>query len=216
MGKPTVDLTGQRFRKLRVISRAAPVRGHTAWNCICDCGRSCVRLAYKLKNGVAVSCGCLVGGATHGHTRGQRHSIGRSPTFTSWQSMISRCTQPSNPAFAYYRKLGVTVCERWRSFENFLADMGERPSLSHSIDRYPNNRGNYEPKNCRWATKREQANNRVTNNVFVFRGTALTLTELARATGLPYELLRHRLVRAGWSVEEAITSEKRQGRRRRD
>ena len=118
--------------------------------------------------------------------------------------MISRCTQPSNPAFEHYRKRGIKFCERWRSFENFFADMGERPTRT-SLDRWPNNAGNYEPGNCRWATKREQANNRVTNLWFRYRGKDYTLADLARATGVQKETLRARLVRpGGWKVKDAV------------
>lgn len=128
--------------------------------------------------------------------------------------MIGRCTQPSNSAFDYYRLSGVTVCERWRKFENFLADMGERPSPAQTIDRHPNKLGNYEPGNCRWSTRREQANNRVTNVLVEYRGTMMTMAELTRFTGLPKELLRHRITRAGWTVEDAVTSPRQQGNRR--
>ena len=119
--------------------------------------------------------------------------------------MIARCTQPSNPAFEHYQKRGIAVCDRWRSFENFLADVGERPSMKHSLDRYPNNDGNYEPGNVRWATKQQQANNRLTNLTFRYRGKDYTIAELVRATGVPKETLRVRLVRpGGWSVDDAV------------
>jgi len=116
---------------------------------------------------------------------------------------MSRCFQPSSPAYAYYQSIGVTVCERWRTFENFLADMGERPGLEFTIDRHPNKLGNYEPGNCRWATKREQANNRVTNKLLEYRGKTYTMVELARHAGMTKEFLRGRL-RAGWSVTDAV------------
>jgi hypothetical protein len=118
--------------------------------------------------------------------------------------MIGRCTLPSVSGYAHYKKRGITVCERWRVFENFLADMGERPPGT-TLDRWPNNDGNYEPGNCRWATKREQANNRITNILFTYEGRQYTLANLARYAGVDKELLRARLVRpGGWSVEGAI------------
>ena len=89
----------------------------------------------------------------HGHSRenGQR-----TPTYNSWANMVKRCTNPKQKRFKHYGGRGISVCERWRSFVNFLADMGERPSLKHSIDRFPNPSGNYEPGNCRWATPQQQ------------------------------------------------------------
>ncbi len=120
--------------------------------------------------------------------------------------MVSRCTQPSYPSFEQYRSRGITVCERWRTFENFLADMGERPSASHSLDRIDND-GNYEPSNCRWATKQEQANNRATNVLVHYRGRDFTLAELARETGVSIEIIRCRLRRSKkqWTVEGALS-----------
>lgn len=95
---------------------------------------------------------------THGHTKG-----GHSLTYRSWAAMMNRCRNPKSPVFSKYGKIGISVCHRWRKFENFLSDMGERPSLEYSIDRYPNRTGNYSPKNCRWATRSEQCRNRKTS-----------------------------------------------------
>lgn len=140
----------------------------------------------------------------HGHIVGNV----KSPTYKSWQSMLARCTHASSPSFAYYQRNGITVCDRWRTFENFLADMGERPGLEFSIDRHPNQFGNYEPGNCRWATKSEQANNRATNRTVVYRGTTYTMAQLARATGVSKDTLRDRITRKGWPVDEAVETPK--------
>ncbi len=120
--------------------------------------------------------------------------------------MVARCTAPSYPSFEHYRDRGITICDRWRSFENFLADMGERPTPKHSIDRIDND-GNYEPGNVRWATKREQANNRMTNVLVHYRGRDLTLADLARETGVSKEIIRSRLRRSKkqWTVEGALS-----------
>lgn len=154
-------------------------------------------------------------GAAHGHAGNPEKGIPRSPTYLSWQHMIARCTQRSNPAYEHYKARGITVCERWRSFVNFLADMGERPSRAHTLDREDND-GNYEPGNCRWATMREQGNNRSTNRTVNYNGEMVTFAELARITGAPKELLRHRLLRGRVryaSVDEAIAAPRRPGRR---
>jgi len=119
--------------------------------------------------------------------------------------MVARCTQPSNPAFHHYKKRGIKVCDLWRIFDNFLADMGERPENT-TLDRHPNNDGNYEPGNCRWTSKIEQANNRITNVRFDYRGKSYTLAELSRETGVVKDVLRTRLCRSKkqWTVEAAI------------
>lgn len=206
-----VNISGKRFGHLVVISRAASRRGRAHWNCKCDCGNLSVTDSHNLRSGHTTSCGCHLGSMRHGHCT--RSNANRSPTYRSWQAMIARCENPSIPGYAHYKKLGITVCDRWRhSFENFLADMGERPSLKLSLDRFPNNLGNYEPGNCRWATKREQANNRITNRNFEYQGRTLSVTELARAVGLPYELLRGRL-RKGYTLDEALNPKRERGRR---
>src|SRR4051812_48713480 len=95
-----------------------------------------------------------------------RHGYKGTPTYKSWDKMMVRCFNPRNVGFKYYKGAGITVCERWRIFTNFLADMGERPTVLHSLDRFPNHAGNYEPGNVRWATSVQQNNNRSTNRFF--------------------------------------------------
>jgi hypothetical protein len=133
-----------------------------------------------------------------------------SPTMRCYKSMLARCTQPSNPAFAHYQRRGITICDRWligegvlNGFECFLADMGERPSALFTIERIDNDSG-YGPSNCQWATRRQQARNRSTTNLHSYLGKDLTLREWAEAYDIPYEVLRHRVSRAGIPIGTAI------------
>lgn len=117
--------------------------------------------------------------------------------------MLTRCTNVNNPTYKWYGAKGVTVCERWKQFPNFLADMGERPSLLHSLDRYPDKTGNYEPGNCRWATRKEQCNNQTKNVIVSYDGRDYTIGQLADIACVSYTTLRKRLA-LGWSVEDAV------------
>jgi hypothetical protein len=127
--------------------------------CVCDCGSVRVVLSQSLRTGKSVSCGCYStevnkARARHGHNR-KGH---KSRTYTTWNMMTQRCLNPNNDRYYDYGGRGITVCERWLDFANFLADMGERPEGT-SIDRIDVN-GNYEPTNCRWATSAEQGTNK--------------------------------------------------------
>lgn len=200
-----VDVTGQTFGHWTVLAREASSAAYALWRCRCVCGTEKLLSTASLRMGRPKSCGCKRG--KHGHSK----PGSMTPTYSSWRNMIARCTQASSPAFPYYRKNGIKVCARWTDPEHgylqFLADMGERPSPLHTLDRWPDNFGDYEPGNCRWATKIEQANNRRTNIHFEFRGRTLTLAQLSRETGQSKETLRSRLVRNKhpWPIEEAVT-----------
>jgi hypothetical protein len=150
---------GSRFGRLVVVRFESMQDRKAAYRCLCDCGRTTVVNGVHLRRGNIRSCGCLQAEITRARNvvLAKHHHYG-SPTYRSWIAMKGRCRDPKRK---YYHQCGVRVCERWEnSFEDFLADVGERPTLSHTIDRYPNPAGNYEPGNARWATKKEQANNK--------------------------------------------------------
>lgn len=183
MPNPLMDLTGQRFGKLTVV-RLAPKRGaYTCWLAQCDCGNQSVVKAINLRTGETKSCGCI------------RRPHGRSGTAINsvWKAMWARCVNPRNRNYRHYGARGIRVCERWRRFEVFLADMGERPDGT-SIDRIDND-GNYEPKNCRWATRAEQDGNRTVSIRVVHDGRDLCLSQWARELGFNPETIRRRYVR---------------------
>lgn len=124
--------------------------------------------------------------------------------YTSWGAMRHRCTNPKNPRYAYYGARGIGVCARWDDFGAFVGDMGRRPPGA-TLDRIDPNRG-YEPGNCRWATAREQANNRRNNRMIEYGGRRQSLTQWAREIGISYGTLRKRVVDLKWSLDRALTN----------
>ena len=136
----------------------------------------------------------------HGHCRGGS----RTKIHGIWATMLARCKNPNVPAYKDYGGRGIKVCERWHKFENFLADMGEPPE-GRTIDRYPNNDGNYEPGNCRWATAEEQGYNKRDTVRVTANGENKTLLEWAQSSGMKLNTIRHRIYKLKWPPERAVT-----------
>jgi hypothetical protein len=145
-----VDLSGKTFGKLTCIEKAERVGNRTRWICRCECGTIKAIGAQELQSGRTKSCGC-------GYHR--QSGVNMTPTYQSWHAMNQRCNDIKASNYHHYGGRGIKVCERWKSFENFLADMGDRPE-GMTLDRYPDVNGDYEPSNCRWATKSEQERNK--------------------------------------------------------
>lgn len=131
------------------------------------------------------------------------HGFGNTPTYRSWAGMIQRCTNFSDPRYKDYGGRGILVCNRWRSFQNFFKDMGNRPEGT-TLDRIDNN-GNYEPENCRWATPKEQSRNTSFNHLITHNGKTQSLVSWADETGINQRTLYARISRLGWSIEKALT-----------
>lgn len=202
-----IDLMNKRFGYLVVVGDA-PSTCERRVRVRCDCGspEKVVGVSGLRRN--VRSCGCKTADfksaffIKHGHAAGYRNS----PEYTVWKSMKSRCESRNHKAYRNYGARGVRVCERWReSFENFLADVGPRPSMRHSLDRFPDGGGHYEPGNVRWATRAEQARNTSRNLHVTFNGETMCVTDWERRQGFRKNTIRMRL-KLGWSVEDAITT----------
>lgn len=164
-GAKPVDIMGQTFGQLTVLAYVGIERHLARWHCRCNCGSEGVYAGKYLRNGETQSCGCQRAenarrmGAVSRPRHGNCKSGVVSLTYTSWDSMIQRCTNPKNDRWEYYGGRGIEVCQRWLTFDNFLSDMGQRPHRLLTLDRIEVN-GNYEPGNCRWADWKTQAANK--------------------------------------------------------
>jgi len=177
------------------------------WFCRCICGQEIKVRHHMLARGTTSSCGCLQRERTsasrfkHGESAGNR-----TPELNTWNSIKQRCKQSYLNKYKCY--IGIKVCERWRSsFANFLADMGRKPSSSHTIER-KDVKGDYTPDNCIWATKQEQARNKRNNVHVTYRNETLCVAEWAEKLNLNANLLRRRL-RDGWDVDKAFNFKKK-------
>ncbi len=190
-------MEGQRFGKLVVLSKGPSDKWNgPRWLCRCDCGNEKLYTASNLRHR-AKSCGCLRTevSTTHGQTG--------TPEYYAWNNMLQRCTNPKHPNYRLYGERGINVDPRWSSFENFLADMGPRPTPHHSIERRDVN-GGYRPDNCHWATLEDQSRNKRNNVFYEYEGERLTESELSRKTGVLITTIRARLAR-GMTLEEAVS-----------
>jgi hypothetical protein len=186
-----ISLLDQHFGRLHVIGRAPNTpSGRTRWQCLCVCGTHTVVLTGLLRAGKTTSCGCL-------HREQWRrivtkHGRGRTPEYRVYHGMRDRCLNANAPAFRNYGGRGITIL--WQSFEEFVRDMGPRPSPKHSIERLDNN-GPYSKENCVWATRGQQSNNTRRNHRVEYQGALLTLRQIADQSGLPYGTVKYRVKR---------------------
>lgn len=159
------------------------------WVCRCSCGSIKSVRGTSLISKHTKSCGCL------GRMTGYKHGMRKTPEYKTWQGLKDRCSNKNNPSYNSYGGRGIKVCDRWlHSFENFYTDLGSKPSKKYSIDRIDVN-GDYSPENCKWATPKEQANNRRTNIYIDFNGLHLTIAEWARYLGIAVNVLHARIRR---------------------
>lgn len=198
-----LNLIGRTFTRWTVIERAPNVGRHVHWLCRCDCGNTGMISSTNLVEGKSRSCGCLQLDTV------TTHNMIDTPEYATWISMRSRCYTKTNASYPGYGARGIKVCARWQSFENFLADMGNRPE-GHTLDRIDPN-GDYSPENCRWATPETQSNNRRNNWLLTFDGRTQTVAQWAKEVGISKNTLLGRL-KWGWPTEDALTWPVERGR----
>lgn len=186
-------LPQSRYGRLSIIANA---KG--GWLCRCDCGTEKVVRAQALKSGSTKSCGCYQKSVRR---QPRTHGMTYTAIYRLWVSMKDRCYRESVPNYPFYGGRGIKVCERWHTFTNFYADMGQRPD-GHSLNRI-NNDGDYEPANCRWSKLSEQSRNTRRNRMLTLDGTTRSLIEWAELHGLHPETLASRL-RRGWPLSRAL------------
>lgn len=205
------SLTGNKFGKLLVVALSThrDLKKNCYWICRCECGTLCLACSERLISNQKKSCGCLVKetsarlvrsmNTTHGDARNGKISTEHK----AWTSMRQRCNCQTHKFYLRYGGRGITICERWSKFENFLSDMGRKPSPHLTLDRI-DNEGNYEPNNCRWASYSQQQNNRSSNRVFEFNGTSKTLKQWCVQFGINPVTASDRIKR-GWTFARAMT-----------
>jgi hypothetical protein len=190
----SLDLTGYKINRWFVLAKGHknPKSGFY-WVCKCECGKEKSVRGTVLKSGKSMSCGCYAR-----EMSSKRAKPGRdTPEYGIYHGMLTRCTNAKTDNYENYGGRGIKVCDRWlgeQGFDNFMTDMGPRPSPEHTLDRYPDNEnGIYEPKNCRWATQKEQMRN-VRYNVWIeYEGEKMILADWAIFLGVNEQIIRHHL-----------------------
>jgi len=197
-----MNIAGKTYERLTVL-KLSHKKGHkTFWLCECECKKLTTVETYKITSGLTKSCGCY--GKEIRINRLKKHGLTNSGIYNTWHSMLYRCENEKDPRYKDYGGRGIKVCDEWHDLNKFYEwAINNNYKRGLSIDRIDPN-GNYEPNNCRWATRVIQMNNRRNNNYITVKGRTKTVKNWSRITGLPYTVISSRLSR-GWNEVEAIT-----------
>lgn len=200
-----IQIVGQQFGRLLVEARAVNDKeGKPQFTCLCACGRRVIVRGKQLRSGRTQSCGCFQSARTRQALT--KHGMAYTSTYESWSSMLGRCNNPNDQSFRNYGERGISVCEEWKDFRNFLSDMGARPK-GKTLDR-KNVNGPYSPQNCRWATPLEQANNKRNTRLLTLNERTMSLADWARELGFTQQMLSQRIL-SGLTDYQALTKPKR-------
>lgn len=193
---------GKRIGKLIVVDKGENTKhGETTWVCRCDCGNEITLRNYFIKNEKKSDCGCVP--QIHPNAK---HGCSNTKLYNTWKLMIYRCENPKNNAYKYYGKRGITVCNEWHDFATFKKWLEEnKPCDDFTIDRIDNSKG-YSPDNCRFASHKEQSNNRRSNVEIEYKNETHNLTEWSELLGFDYKRVHNRMYKLGWSFEQAIST----------
>lgn len=192
------------YCRLTVVKSAGSNKhGQSLWKVRCDCGTEFIAVGCSLITGNTKSCGCYSKDVHTTHGCATRK--GTINEYAIWASMKNRCLSPTANCYHHYGGRGIKVCKRWLKFENFLKDMGKRPSAKHSVERIDNN-GDYDPSNCMWATRSVQNVNKRTTRRITFNGVTLAASEWAKKLQMKKPTLMGRLNSYGWPIEKALTT----------
>lgn len=192
-----IDLRNKRFGKWLVLDVSSIYKPrYYKWLCRCDCGTERYVLGNDLRTGASAACGCHI----------IKHDGRYLPEYNTWSGLKDRCLNSNNARWKRYGGRGIKVHEPWvDSFEQFLEDVGRKPTPEHTLDRI-NNNGNYEPGNVKWSTQFEQAQNRENSRKFKFRGESKTVGEWSKLTNISKKKLYVRLTTLGWDIGKALTT----------
>lgn len=187
-----IDLTGKKNNKLTIVRYSHKTKCGTYWDAICECGNNIKIRGSHFKNGHTKTCGCSK----------EKHGATGTTIYIAWKAIKRRCHNANNDKYKDYGGRGITVCDKWLTFNGFYEDMGDQPE-GHTIDRIDVN-GNYCKENCRWATREQQDNNKRNSVKITYNNKTQTVTQWSKELGVTKDYLRGRLIRSNYSVNEVI------------
>lgn len=196
----TIEMVGKRFGRLMpIIDCGKNERNMLQYLCACDCGESKVIAGIYLRNGETQSCGCLRRESMSERNGNLSHGKAKTSVYLSWQSMKTRCTNNKHKHFYRYGGRGISYDPHWETFENFYADMGDKPA-GFTLERIDNSKG-YSKDNCKWASRKEQLRNTISTVNLTYKGKTQCMLDWAKETGLKYSTIRSR-VNLGWAADQ--------------